>query len=327
MKGRFKKIRKLYYKFFMSIPFIKPKGAQFKALKGVSLNIEQGMFGLLGPNGAGKTTMICNLLEFYKGYFHSILIFSPTIDSDEKWDVIKEKNLLVENKPLKEFLKSLEDKKSKHNDIVESPHETGLEGLVNKKEWFDPKIPEEHFIIDYDDTTLANIMSEQKGVIDLLKQHGKPKYLANRLLIIFDDQVGSSLFSTKKGAYFNGLNTRHRHYSASFMIVSQGYKEIPKTTRTNWTCLSVFEIGNEKELEVIYEEFAMGLRIKDWMEVYRYCVTEPHGFMYFNFQQPRADRIMKNFTEFLYVKDVEDDDIPERIKYKESDAVPKRKRK
>ena len=27
-----------------------------KALDGISLNIEQGMFGLLGPNGAGKTT-------------------------------------------------------------------------------------------------------------------------------------------------------------------------------------------------------------------------------------------------------------------------------
>ena len=37
-----------------------------QALKGVSLNIEPGMFGLLGPNGAGKTTLmkiIATLLE------------------------------------------------------------------------------------------------------------------------------------------------------------------------------------------------------------------------------------------------------------------------
>src|SRR5262250_1408249 len=37
-----------------------------QALKGISLNIQPGMFGLLGPNGAGKTTLmkiLATLLE------------------------------------------------------------------------------------------------------------------------------------------------------------------------------------------------------------------------------------------------------------------------
>lgn len=66
MKGRFTKIRKLYYKLLLTIPFVKPKNAPFKALKGVSLTIEQGMFGLLGPNGAGKTTLmriLCGIMD------------------------------------------------------------------------------------------------------------------------------------------------------------------------------------------------------------------------------------------------------------------------
>jgi ABC-type multidrug transport system ATPase subunit len=66
IKGRFKKIRRLYYKLLLSIPFVKPKKAEFKALKGASLTIEQGMFGLLGPNGAGKTTLmriLCGILD------------------------------------------------------------------------------------------------------------------------------------------------------------------------------------------------------------------------------------------------------------------------
>jgi ABC-type multidrug transport system ATPase subunit len=65
-KGRFKKIRRLYYKLLLSIPFVRPDKAQFKALKGVSLTIEQGMFGLLGPNGAGKTTLmriLCGIMD------------------------------------------------------------------------------------------------------------------------------------------------------------------------------------------------------------------------------------------------------------------------
>jgi multidrug efflux pump subunit AcrB/ABC-type multidrug transport system ATPase subunit len=66
IEGRFKKIRRLYYKLLLSIPFVKPRKAEFKALRGVSLTIEQGMFGLLGPNGAGKTTLmriLCGILD------------------------------------------------------------------------------------------------------------------------------------------------------------------------------------------------------------------------------------------------------------------------
>jgi ABC-type multidrug transport system ATPase subunit len=66
LTGRFKKIRRMYYRLLLSIPYVKPNKAEFKALKGVSLTIEQGMFGLLGPNGAGKTTLmriLCGILD------------------------------------------------------------------------------------------------------------------------------------------------------------------------------------------------------------------------------------------------------------------------
>jgi ABC-type multidrug transport system ATPase subunit len=64
--GRFKKIRQLYFKLVLAIPFVKPKKQEFNALKGVSIKIEQGMFGLLGPNGAGKTTLmriLCGIMD------------------------------------------------------------------------------------------------------------------------------------------------------------------------------------------------------------------------------------------------------------------------
>jgi ABC-type multidrug transport system ATPase subunit len=55
---------------------------QFKALKGVSLEIGTGMFGLLGPNGAGKSTLIriiCGILEQSYGK-----IWINGIDTEEK---------------------------------------------------------------------------------------------------------------------------------------------------------------------------------------------------------------------------------------------------
>jgi len=262
--------------------------------------------GLIAPKGAGKTTVICNLLEFYKGYFHTILVFSPTIQSDEKWDVIKKQKLVTRNVVLQKWLKEMRDKKNRHpNPVVHTDEGIAddLDNLIIDPQDFDGMIPEEHFFDGYDDESFREIMEEQMEMIKLLKKHGKPKFWANRILIIFDDLVGSALFSGTRGSYFKGVNTRHRHYSASFIMVSQGYKEIPKTIRTNLTCLIIFEIGNEKELEAIYEEWPMFLKKNEWMDLYEYAVKEPYAFMYFNSQKEKKNmRIMRNFDQYLFLK-------------------------
>ena len=66
LKGRFAGIRRMFFKMVEQMPIIGMKKDAFKALKGVSLEIETGMIGLLGPNGAGKSTMmrvICGIYE------------------------------------------------------------------------------------------------------------------------------------------------------------------------------------------------------------------------------------------------------------------------
>jgi multidrug efflux pump subunit AcrB/ABC-type multidrug transport system ATPase subunit len=66
LKGRFARSRRFFFKLVEQMPLIGRKRDAFKALKGVSLEIETGMIGLLGPNGAGKSTMmrvICGIYE------------------------------------------------------------------------------------------------------------------------------------------------------------------------------------------------------------------------------------------------------------------------
>ncbi len=66
LEGRFRNIRKTVYRIVAAVPLIGKKKKPFKALRCVSLDIGNGMFGLLGPNGAGKTTLmriICGILE------------------------------------------------------------------------------------------------------------------------------------------------------------------------------------------------------------------------------------------------------------------------
>jgi hypothetical protein len=229
-------------------------------------------------------------------------VFSPTVASDEKWDYVKAQPLLSQNTKLQNWVKCQE--KSNGNKVVEGePVKNEFEGLVNPyNSEFDGRIPEDCFIDEYHEGTLDKLLGEQMDVIKLLKKHGMSKHLANRILIIFDDLVGSSLFSGTKQNSFKGLNTRHRHYSCSMLMVSQGYKEIPKTIRTNWSCLILFEICNDKEIEVIYEEFPMNLKRNDWLEMYKYATSGDHSFCFFNYQKPRELRKMKNFDEILYFK-------------------------
>ena len=65
LTGRFSKLRRTVYVLVSGIPVIGKKSIPFKALKGVTLQIENGMYGLLGPNGAGKSTLMRILCGIY----------------------------------------------------------------------------------------------------------------------------------------------------------------------------------------------------------------------------------------------------------------------
>lgn len=246
--------------------------------------------GLIAPKGSGKTTLIANLLEFYSGYFHTIVVFSPTLHADEKWDYIRNLPLLGENVELKKFL----EKRKRNDDAV-----VGSKGATQKA--FDPHIPPGMFMTEYDEDTLRQIMDDQMEQIEAIEGMGGTKHLANRILFIFDDLVGSNLFSGTRRSPFKMLNTNHRHHSASILMVSQAYKEIPKTIRTNWTALITFEIPNESEVKVVYEENPVGMKRPVWDQVYAHCTQGDYGFMYINVKRPRHLRVMKNFDQFIYV--------------------------
>ena len=122
------------------------------------------------------------MLKYFSGYFHSIIVFSPTVASDATWDWVKEQKLLIDNKPLKDWVKSLKRKEKENNESVverkDNAHE--IEEVIDLGPLEDKRIPEENFFSEYNEDTLREIMDEQMKLVRILKDHGKSKHLANR---------------------------------------------------------------------------------------------------------------------------------------------------
>jgi energy-coupling factor transporter ATP-binding protein EcfA2 len=163
----------------------------------------------------------------------------------------------------------------------------------------DTAIKEDDMFEEYSEDTLVTIMNDIDEFVKECKNDKKDiAGEAERTLWVFDDMVGSGLFNNRKNNAFKRLTVRRRHYFSSLVGVTQAYKEIPKTTRTNANCLILFRIDSEEELQTIYREYPMGHKFKDWLQIVEYCTSEPYSFVMFNLQTSDLNcRIIKNFDE------------------------------
>lgn len=107
---------------------------------------------------------------------------------------------------------------------------------------------------------------------------------------------------------------KHRHSSASVIVVTQAYRAINKTIRTNCNCIILLDIPSVAELKAIYEEYPESMSYEQWLKVYKHCTSDLFSFMYINTKFPKGERIFKNFTTMIKWKPSEDDhqsDLPE----------------
>lgn len=282
--------------------------------------------GFISPKGAGKSTVIVNFLikpEFYKGYYNNIYIFSPTIAADPKFALLlRTKGVRTENKWLKRFMRKQKQKEDRDKNRVLNKHCPVCQDIYNRpfcvcsdsdedetipggEEKFDTRIPKENVYTTFSEAVLQRIRDNQNDVVEYLETHGHEDdapMRIDRICIIFDDPVGTPLFSDSKETVFKKINTGHRHGSFDLITVSQGYKEIPKTVRTNFSAMIFFKIANESEINSIYEENAAGMTKEEWYEAYRYATAERYCFYYINYQNPYRNAegdplVMRNFTD------------------------------
>lgn len=258
---------------------------------------------MVAAKGGGKTNFLCNLItRQYKGYFNRIVVCSPTIENDDKWEIVKDmKGLVAENKKLDSLLEGRATHKKKWKIVFKNKMDEEQKPDENK---FDGRIDEEDMFTSQKD--IFPIIEHQQNTIEFLKDHDHKKdfrIILDRVLIIFDDQAGLFKMSSGSNPLVNYF-LKHRHYSTSVIFVTQAYKAIPRSIRVNMSCLILFEIPNQSELDQIYEEYNAKLNYDQWMELYWYCVEdEPYSFLYYNTHFEATQRFFKRFdTRFIVEK-------------------------
>jgi len=269
---------------------------------------------VVASKGSGKTNLLCNfILKQYKGYFHQIIVCSPTVDNDPKWDIVKKtKGVLKENVKLKEILTGSRKKGAKkvpkivHNS--EGDADEHREKEMKGQGGFDGKIPLDSFIEDMD--KLPGLMKKQNEIVEKLHELGyetdEIRYkLLDRILLIEDDMAGLYRQGSTNNPLAN-LLFKQRHFNASMIKVTQAYKAMPSSLRLGMNSLICFEISNQQQLEVIYDEWQMGMTKPEWMAVFKEATREPYSFLYFNNDFPKGQRVYKKFDYLIDVGNEED---------------------
>lgn len=252
---------------------------------------------IVAPKGSGKTNLLVHLiLNQYKGYFHDLIVCSPTIANDPKWSLVKkQKGILAENKKLEEIIEGRSKNSKRWKVVFADPYDEKKE-IVK----FDGKVDQSKMFGEQH--KLWPVLQDQQNTIEFLLDEGydeQAKFIADRLLVVIDDCAGT-FKNTNNNPMVNYV-IKHRHYSSSPIIVTQAYKAIPKTIRTNCNAHIYFDIGNQQELKSIYEENGDGLKEDVWMAMYHHCVkSQPYSFMYFNNMFPPGKRFYKRFEALLH---------------------------
>ena len=91
----------------------------------------------------------------------------------------------------------------------------------------------------------------------------------------------------------------------SIVFITQSYFRTSKYARLNSTRYLLMKIQNKKELQNIAQEFSGDIDFKDFLKIYKYCMSEPYSFMLIDTTLPSGDpmKFRKNFSEYPYKND------------------------
>ena len=63
----------------------------------------------------------------------------------------------------------------------------------------------------------------------------------------------------------------------------------------------IYLMGDKKQLKQIYENFANTVEEEEFMELYKYATSKPHGFLYIDTEpKEESERFRSSFNEYIH---------------------------
>lgn len=245
---------------------------------------------IVAARGGGKSTTILNMLlneELLNQQYHKVLIISPTASLDDKFNILKQVNIVKSNKELvREILKR---KKKAKNRILDNVNTSRDEAIIEIME--NRPLEDTDFLDDISFSFLEPLINEQRYLIET---YGKK--LCNKVLLIFDDTM---TFPVWKQPHIIRMIFNSRHLNISSLIVTQSYFCCPKSIRQQAGIKMIYDVPNLKENQLIYEENPVGLNYKTWMNNYSIIKREPYSFMLINTHNKKPYQMAHSFMKWI----------------------------
>ena len=120
-------------------------------------------------------------------------------------------------------------------------------------------------------------------------------------MLIMDDCQGTNMYGIGRTDVMNHVTIKHRHVPLTICFLVQSWTGLPRVIRLNATHFMIYLMGDKKQLKQIYENFANTVEEEEFMELYKYATSKPHGFLYIDTDpKEESERFRSGFNEYIH---------------------------
>ena len=170
---------------------------------------------------------------------------------------------------------------------AKDPYEKKDQYLINKRE----KVGLNHF---NDPKAFIEYSNDMQDVYKNIADYNPIK--KRKILIVFDDMIADMINNNKLNPIVTELFIRGRKLNISIVFITQSYFKVPNNVRLNSTHFFIMKIPNKRELQQIALNHSSDINFRDFMNIYKKCITGTYSFLVNETTLPSDDplRFRKN---------------------------------